>query len=291
MRKLPSLHAIRIFETCAQLLNFSVAARDLCLTHSAVSHQIKLLEEWFGQPLFLRRADGVQLTASGEILARAATLSLGQLEAACNQITAKTDVQSLRLAAPSSFIALWLIPRLDAFEHTHPDIRLQLQTQGDYQDLQAQRVDALIISAEPPWPKGVEATTLFTDSAGPICSPEWLNPPQSPEDLIDLPLLATLSRRDAWESWASLNGIDGQRLRQARQFDNLQLMLEGTVAKLGIGIAPEQLVQRELKQGRLIAPLGFTLGQSVFALCLLQNRAADSSLGRLRHWMSQMTKG
>ena len=291
MRKLPSLHAVRIFEACSQLLNFSVAARELCLTHSAVSHQIKQLEEWFGQPLFTRRPDGVQLTANGEILARAATQSLTILEAACTQITAITESQTIRLAAPSSFIAMWLIPRLDAFEHSNPHVRLQLQTQGDYQDLLAQRVDALIISAEPPWPKHIESTTLFTDSSGPVCAPDWPHMPQEPDDLIDQPLLATLSRRDAWESWGSLKGLDHHRLRQARQFDSLQLMLEGAAAKLGIGIAPEQLVKREIRQGRLVAPLGFAAGTSVFALCLLQSRTADASLSTLRHWMVQMTKG
>ena len=290
MRKLPPLHAVRIFETCAQLLNFSIAARELCLTHSAVSHQIKQLEEWFGQPLFTRHAGGVHLTPSGEILARAANLALNQIESACEQIKAQSESLVIRLAAPSSFIALWLIPRLDAFERTHPGIRLQLQTQGDFQDLTQQRVDALIISADPDWPKGIEATPLFPDCSGPICAPDWLNPPQTPEDLIDLPLLATQSRRDAWASWSELNKLDAKRLRPAREFVSLQLMLEGANAKLGIGIAPEQLVQRELKYGRLIAPLGFTTGPSVFALCLQQSRAQESALGVLRHWLIQMTK-
>ena len=285
MRKLPSLHAVRIFEACSQLLNFSVAARELCLTHSAVSHQIRQLEDWFGQALFTRHADGVQLTAAGEILARTASQSLGQLEATCAQILARSEPQGIRLAAPSSFFALWLIPRLEAFERAHPDIRLQLQTQGDYQDLIGGRIDALVISSDPPWPKSIEATTLFADRAGPVCSPHWSKIPEKPEDLAGQPLLATLSRRDAWGAWAQLQGMDHARLTQVRHFDNLQLMLEGAVAKLGIAIAPEQLAQRELLQGRLIAPLGFASGTSVFALCLLHGRAAEEPLAALRGWM------
>ena len=267
------------------LLNFSVAARELCLTHSAVSHQIKLLEEWFEQPLFTRHADGVKLTAAGEMLALAATQALGQLELVCSQILSRSEPQSIRLSASSSFIAMWLIPRLEAFERAHPAIRLQLQTQGTYQDLIEQRIDAMVISTAHPWPKNIEATTLFADRPGPVCSPDWPHPPRSPQDLVDQPLLATLSRRDAWASWAKLQGLDDRQLKQVRHFDNLQLMLEGAAAKLGIAIAPERLVQRELQQGRLIAPLGFASGSSVFSLCILQPRAAEESLTALRQWM------
>ena len=288
MRKLPPLHAIRIFEACAQLLNFSVAARELCLTHSAVSHQIRQLEDWFGQPLFTRHADGVQLTSTGEVLARTATQSLSQLETICAQILSRTEAQAIRLAAPSSFIALWLIPRLEAFERANPDIRLQLQTHGDYQDLINQRIDALIISTAPPWPKGIEASTLFADRAGPVCSPQWSNLPKTAPDILDQPLLATLSRRDAWDSWAKLQGLDTTRLKQARHFDNLQLMLEGAIAKLGIAIAPEQLAQRDVEQGRLIAPLGFAPSDSVFALCTTQSRAHEGTLTALKAWMIEV---
>src|SRR5487761_1948225 len=165
MRKLPSLHAIKIFEACAQVLNFSVAARELCLTHSAISHQIRQLEEWFGQPLFTRHADGVQLTPSGQALARVATQSPAQLEAACSLIMSRTEPLGIRLAAPGSFMALWLIRRMEVFEREYPAIRLQLQTQGDFQDLAAQRIDALVVSASPPWPRGVEVSVLFADRA------------------------------------------------------------------------------------------------------------------------------
>ncbi len=142
MRKLPSLRAVRVFEVCARLSNISMAARELHLTHSAVSHQVKLLEDWFGQPLFTRHANGVQLTPAGAVLARASTLALDQLEIACEQVRSTRSRQVVRLAAPGSFMALWLIRRLEDFERSHPEVQLQLQTQGDLHDLVAQRIDA-----------------------------------------------------------------------------------------------------------------------------------------------------
>lgn len=285
MRQLPPLHALRIFEACAQALNFSVAARDLCLTHSAVSHQIKQLEEWLGLSLFTRHANGVTLTPPGQALHRTATQALAQVEETCTQLRQKTDRQTIALAAPGSFMALWLIRRLEDFERTLPHLRLQLQTQGDYADLVAGRIDALVMSASPPWPKQVSATTLFEDRAGPVCSPDWRPMPKNPGELLLLPLLYTLSRREAWTEWVHLQGHDASSLHLSRAFDNLQLMLEAAVSKLGIAIAPERLAERELKQGRLIAPLGFAQGTSQFALCVATSRSDDPSLRTLCEWM------
>lgn len=289
MRKLPPLHAIRIFDACAQVLNFSVAARDLCVTHSAVSHQIRQLEAWVGQPLFVRHAQGVALTPAGQLLHRSAAQALHLLETAGNQLRAVPQGEALTLAAPGSFLALWLIRRLEHFERTHPDLRLQLQTQGDFQDLAAGRIDALVVSARPPWPRGVATQTLFADRAGPVCAPDWMPQPRQPADLLDVPLLYTLSRREAWLDWAEQQALDPARLSLARPFDNLQLMLEAAVAKLGIAIAPEQLARRELSQGRLVAPLGFAQGSSEFALCMLANRRHDAPLTALSTWMEAQT--
>ncbi len=272
------------------MLNFSVAARELSLTHSAVSPQIRQLEEWLGQPLFTRHAGGVALTPAGQALQRSATQSLSLLEDTCHQLLSRSQAQAITLAAPGSFMALWLIRRLEHFERTHPALRLQLQTQGNYQDLAAQRIDALVVSARPPWPKGVHAFTLFGDRAGPVCAPDWAPLPGNGGELLGQPLLYTLSRREAWIEWAELHGLDPARLNLVRHFDNLQLMLEAAVAKLGIAIAPEQLVQRELQQGRLIAPLGFTSSLSEFALCVLASRVQDAPLAALSTWMTEQTR-
>ena len=293
MRKLPSLRAVRVFEVCARLGNFSLAARELHLTHSAVSHQVRQLEDWFGQPLFTRHASGVQVTAAGAVLARASALALDQLEVACEQVRSAHAQQLVRLAAPGSFMALWLIRRLEDFERTHPEVQLQLQTQGAFTDLQAQKIDALVVSSQPPWPRGVAASALFDDCAGPVCAPDWPSLPRVPADLLGQPLLYTLSRREAWLEWGGLHGLDAELLDlgRARHFDNLQLMLEAAGARLGVAIAPEQLVQRELAQGRLVAPLGFTQGPSQFALCTLQARAAEPALSALHAWMLAQATG
>jgi Transcriptional regulator len=286
MRKLPSLHAVRIFEACARVLNFSVAARELCLTHSAVSHQIRQLEEWLGQALFTRHASGVHLTPAGQSLQRAATQALTTLEDTCQQLLAVPAGETLTLAAPGSFLALWLIQRLENFEHQYPELRLQLQTQGNFHDLATDRIDALVVSGCPPWPHGIHGTTLFSDRAGPVCAPDWPHLLRQPADLNGQPLLYTLSRRNAWADWAELSHWTNPQLHLVRHFDNLQLMLEAAVAKLGVAIAPERLARRELSQGRLIAPLGFTAGPSEFSLCLSSHRLMEPALQTLSQWMA-----
>jgi DNA-binding transcriptional LysR family regulator len=283
MRRLPPLNALRAFDAAARQLSISAAAQELHVTHSAVSHQVRQLEQWLGKPLFVRHAGGVQLTAEGESLKQAVDHTFSMLVARCEEIAAQAPIAELVLGAPGSFLSNWLIPRLERFEAAHPGIRLRLQTSTAMDDLRRQVVDCLIVS-DRNWPADVEIVSLFDETAGPVCAPSWPHRIEAPADLPSQPLLHTSSRPHAWMEWASRNGVDPAGFTEGRRFDHLSLLLEAAAAGLGIAIAPALLVERELSQGKLIAPLGFESNDAAFALCAMRGRS-DHAFCELRAWL------
>jgi DNA-binding transcriptional LysR family regulator len=126
--------------------------------------------------------------------------------------------------------------------------------------------------------------SLFEETVGPVCAPDWPHRIARPADLVGQPLLHTTSRPHAWLEWAARNGVDPAMFEAGRRFDHLSLLLEAAAAGLGVAIAPALLVERELSQHRLIAPLGFMPSDAVFAFCSLRGRS-DKALGGLREWL------
>ncbi len=285
MRRLPPLNALRAFDAAARQLGFSSAAQELHVTHSAVSHQIRQLEQWLGKALFVRHSSGVRLTAAGQNLKLATDHIFELLEARCAEISEQAPITEIVLGASGSFLLNWLIPRLDRFEAKHPDVRVRLQTSTTMDDLQRHVVDCLIVS-DRRWPADVEAVSLFEETVGPVCAPDWPHRIAVPEDLPGQPLLHTTSRPHAWDDWASRNEIEPALFAGGRRFDHLSLLLEAAAAGLGVAIAPALLVERELSQGRLIAPLGFGPSGAVFAFCTMSGRS-DKALGSLREWLKK----
>ncbi|CAB3771373.1 LysR substrate-binding domain-containing protein [Paraburkholderia humisilvae] len=289
MRRLPPLNSLRAFDAAARRLSFSAAAQELHVTHSAVSHQVRQLEQWLGKAMFVRHAGGVRLTPEGQSLKLATDHIFGLLEARCAEIAEQAPITEIVLGAPGSLLVNWLIPRLERFEAAHPDVRVRLQTSTTMDDLQRNVIDCLIVS-DRGWPADVEAVNLFEEIIGPVCAPDWAHRIATPTDLSGQPLLHTTSRPHAWEDWASRNEVEPAMFAGGRRFDHLSLLLEAAAAGLGVAIAPALLVERELSQGRLIAPLGFVPSGAFFAFCAMSGRS-DKALYCLREWLKEERGG
>ncbi|MFT4102795.1 MAG: LysR substrate-binding domain-containing protein [Burkholderiaceae bacterium] len=280
MRALPPMNALRCFDSAARHLNFSAAADELRVSHSAVSQQIRRLESWLGCKLFERRSDGVRLTAAGQDMLRACQPAFDLIEQRCIALRDRGRSAELVVGAPASLLSSWLIPRLERFEREHPALRVRLQTAADVSLLERRTVDALIVAQTDP-PAGLAVTPLFPEAIGPVCAPARARRIETPADVLKEPLLSTSSRITAWEQWAAVHGLDlGQARSTMRQFDQLSHMLEAAAAGLGIGIAPEMLVREDVRNGRLGAPLGFEATGACFSLFTRADAgAAVDSLG------------
>jgi DNA-binding transcriptional LysR family regulator len=250
------MNSLRFFDSAARHLNLSLAADELHVSHSAVSQQIRQLETWLGCKLFERHSDGVRLTVAGQDLRRACQPAFDRLEQRCAELRGKTASTDVVIGAPASLLSNWLIPRLEHFEREHPEVQVRLQTATDIALLERRVIDVLIVAEDHKSP-GIDAMPLFPEAIGPVCTPDLAKRITTPADVLNSPLLHTSSRPAAWEQWATACGLEPAQTRPKRQFDQLSHMLEAAAVGLGIGIAPEILVQADIRGGRLVAPLGF----------------------------------
>ncbi|TFZ18440.1 LysR family transcriptional regulator [Stutzerimonas stutzeri] len=287
-RDLPPLNALRAFEAAARLGSLSEAARELHVTHGAISRQVKQLEEQLGVGLFVKEGRGVKLTDAGARLRDAASEAFERLRSTCAELQRQTAEAPFVLGCPGSLLARWFIPRLDRLNRDLPELRLQLSASEGELDPRKPGLDATLWYAEPPWPADMQVFELAAERIGPVLSPyhprcaDLRGAP--PSAVLDETLLHTASRPQAWPNWARQQGLDPARLRLGQSFEHLYFLLEAALAGLGVAIAPQQLVADDLRQGRLLAPWGFVETRARLALWVPARRV-DRCAERLAEWL------
>ena len=287
-RKLPSLTALHAFEAAARLQSVTLAARELHVTHGAVSRQIKALEGELGKTLFTRQGRGLALTPAGEQLRDATGSAFQQLEDACSELRRTHAPSALVLGCPGSVLARWIIPRLPRLGHELPDLNLHLVVhEGDF-DARLGGLDAALVLGEPPFNDNWQVHELATENIGPVVSPRHAGfeslRDQPPSALLGEALLHTSSRPQAWPSWALGNGLEANALVFGAGFEHLYYLLEAAVAGLGVAIAPQPLVSADIAAGRLVAPWGFVDAPGRWVLCCRRNDA-DARIVQLAEWL------
>jgi DNA-binding transcriptional LysR family regulator len=283
-RDLPSLHALRAFEAAARLGSMSLAARELHVTHGAVSRQVRSLEEALGQPLFLRQGRGIQATAAGRRLQESCQAAFGQLRESWARLRREQADAALVLGSSGSVLARWVIPRLERLGHDLPALTLHLAAQEEPTSLAG--VDVALLLEAPPWPDSWQVYDLAPERIGPVLSPRHPELERlralPPAALCDEPLLYTASRPQAWPDWARAMGLAPESMQQTQALPHLYFLLEAAAAGLGVAIAPQPLVADDLASGRLLAPWGFRETGGRWILATL--RAGDARLEALAAW-------
>ena len=289
-RDLPPLNALRAFEAAARLGSVSEAARELHVTHGAISRQLKQLEEVLGLALFVKEGRGVKLTDAGVRLRDAAGEAFERLRSTCIELQRQTSEAPFVLGCPGSLLARWFIPRLDRLNRDLPELRLQLSASEGELDPRKPGLDATLWYAEPPWPADMQVFELAAERIGPVLSPYHPRCAElrgaAPAALLEETLLHTASRPQAWPNWARQQGLEPARLRLGQSFEHLYFLLEAALAGLGVAIAPQQLVADDLQSGRLLAPWGFVETDARLALWVPARRA-DRRAERLADWLRQ----
>ncbi|MFT6431789.1 MAG: DNA-binding transcriptional LysR family regulator [Halopseudomonas sp.] len=287
-RDLPSLNALRVFETAAQLESVSQAAEVLHVTHGAVSRQIRMLESELGVVLFEKAGRGVQLTPAGRRLRDVSREALDSLRAVCAELSQDQASAPFLLACPGSLLARWFIPRLDRLNAELPALNLHLSASEGEMDPRKPGVSATLLFAEPPWPADMQVYPLLPERIGPVFSPRYVRAAllerQPAKALVDEALLHTLSRPSAWTDWAMASGLTPQRLRQGQGFEHLYYLLEAALSGLGVAIAPQLLVADDIASGRLLAPWGFVETSNQLALWS-PARQPQTQVRQLAQWL------
>jgi LysR family glycine cleavage system transcriptional activator len=288
-RRLPPLKALPAFEEAARLLSFSAAARELNLTHGAISRQMKSLETHLGVRLFRRLNRRIELTDAGAAFLPAARTALDIVEASAARLAAATRQGPLVVSCLPTFMMRWLIPRLYDFNARHPAIDVRLSASSAPVDFARDGVDVAIRIGAGPWPEGIEAHAFMNEEIGPVCSPALAKRRKlrRPSDLGQLSLLHTETRADAWSDWLARSKTAGVDAAKGQRFEHFYFLLEGAVAGLGVAVAPRPLVMEDLKLGRLVAPFGFVRSGRQYCLLYPAELAGLAKVRTFRSWIDK----
>ncbi|MFM0597522.1 transcriptional regulator GcvA [Paraburkholderia dilworthii] len=285
-----TLKSIQAFEAAARLSSFALAAEELFVTPSAISHQIKLLEEQLSIRLFHRLHRTVLLTDSGRQYAEEITSAFGRIDAATREIgrVAKSDI--LTIHCTPSFATQWLMPRIARFSATHPDIDVRLNASSEAADLISGAVDIDIrYGPRKLQPAGTLVLELPPETIVPLCSPALMSgdyPLLSVADLQHHPLIHSEGCLVSWRDWMRLHRKTRVDIGRGPRFDRSFMALSAAVDGLGVCLESLLLAQRELETGRLVAPFGLEgLEVRGYTLNLLKSRTDLPKLHSFQDWL------
>jgi LysR family glycine cleavage system transcriptional activator len=298
MRKLPPLGSLRAFEAAARRMSFRDAATELGVTSTAISHQIRLLEDVCGQPLFRRRPRPLALTGAGERLFPVLRNSFDALATTIASMAPGADQRPLRVTSPNAFASRWLVPRLPKWRQKHPKIPLEIIGTDAVLDLRAGSADVAIRYARR-MPPDLAAQEIFRDSFFPICSPKLLasgtRPIQHAVDLLNYPLIHFdwMNRdREApiWPRWLAAArsvdpGIPDANKAWDLSFREELHAIDAVAAGQGIAICSDVVVSRELESGALIKAHNLSLPGYGFYLVHVPNHPQQPHIEAFSVWI------
>jgi LysR family glycine cleavage system transcriptional activator len=256
MRRLPPLNALRAFEVAARHESFTQAARELHVTHGAVSRQVALLEAWLGKPLFNRTRSQVVLTDTGRRYLAEVTPALDRLAVASAQVQERSSPATLMVSAPPTFTMRWLIPRLSGFQRQHAAVEVKLTTSLAPVDFSQQGYDLAIRGATAPL-AGCRSTPFMTETIVPVCHADLLERGlRTPSDLVRHALIDYATAPYAWSTWLAAAGVPGLQPASTLGFEQMYFALQAAAEGLGLVLVPLFLVADDIIAGRLCAPFG-----------------------------------
>jgi LysR family glycine cleavage system transcriptional activator len=250
---IPDLMVLQAFESAARHGNFTRAATELNLTQSAVSRQVKTLEQQLGVLLFERVRQRAVLSDAGRQLLPSVQRLLAQSEEMVLRARAGADGRTvLSIATLPTFGSRWLMPRLRDFLEGHPGVAVDVASRAQPFDLEAEDVDLAIHYGQPVWANAV-CTFMCSEVILPVASPALLeaSPVHEPEDLGTRPLLHLATRPKLWAEWFQLNGLRGEQAYRGNRFDQFAMVIEATVRGMGFSLLPLYLIEDEIASDRL----------------------------------------
>ncbi|MBZ0163731.1 MAG: LysR family transcriptional regulator [Notoacmeibacter sp.] len=273
---LPPLASLRLFESAGRHQSFKLAAEELHITPSAVSHGIVTLERWLGVTLFERRSNGVVLTKEGRDYLPFVSEALATIAVGTRRLPNSGGVRRVSISMPPTFASRWLLSRLADFRAAHPDILLTFDTSHRQVGFPIDNVDLAVRMARAAWPD-LTSTCLFVEELVPVCSPEFAkrHHREGKLDLASVPLLHVASVTEDWAAWLDRAGTAGIDLTTGLYFDTVHMVTDAALAGLGVAIGRRPLIDKELDAGLLIKAASPTI-RATTGYWLVQAPGADA---------------
>ncbi len=288
-RLLPPLLSARAFEAAARHLSFHLAADELHVTPSAISHQVKSLETFLDVKLFQRTHQGVALTREGDGYLAELRQAFGIIATATADLRQGKLSGSLVVGATSAFISRWILPRLKRFASAYPDIDLNFNALVAPADFAKQQLDVVICMGPKDW-TGLRADRITRSPMFPVCSPELAETLKQPADLRDRTLLH-YDNGEEWGRWLHAARVEGVDLASGPRFNDCNLMLQAAVESHGVGLTFTALADRELRTGQLVKPLAQMFLPEAWYYIVSPEASADRpKVAAFRNWILHMAR-
>ena len=294
IRRLPSLNALRAFWAAARHGSFVAAAEELHVTASAVSLQVRQLEDEMGQKLFKRTPRGLSLTSEGAAILPGVSEAFARLQEALIDDQASGDQQILTLSVAPSFATKWLLPRLDSFCTQNPDFDVRVMATHELTDFAKENIDLAIRYGRGGY-TGVASELLMRESVFLVCAPRLLES-HADADLHQLLRSLPLLHDDSpdqdetcpdWKSWLKAAGIEDIDAQRGSRFNQSIFVLEAAANGLGVALAKSSLVQQDLASRRLVrlshddVPIEFA-----YFLVYPPERSKRPAISAFRKWIA-----
>jgi LysR family glycine cleavage system transcriptional activator len=305
-RRLPSLNALRAFESAGRHLSFSRAAEELFVTQGAISRQVKSLEDMLGLKLFRRMTRAIELTERGREYLPTVCEAFDRLEQATIRLSNKDSHSILTVSVLPTFAMRWLIPRLPNFVSRHPNVEVRMITSIRPVNFWREDIDLAIRVGLPPeaaseqggprislqmaddW-TDVRTYRLMPDVLVPVCSRSLLDrhaPIRTPADLQRVPLLHMASRAHAWPDWFKAAGVPFRQTGEDASYGHFFLVLDEALQGNGVALVPLALAEADIASGRLVIPVDFHTESAGAYYVLCRNHQAESkAIQVFRDWL------
>ena len=295
-RKLPPMNGLRAFEATARHLSFTAAANELNVTPAAVGHQVRALEDYFGQKLLDRNTRKVELTEVARWVLPVITQGLDLLAEAGDRLMAPKASPIINLSVEPDFASRWLVQRLESFHLHSPEWEVRLATNNELADLSKQSFDMGIRYGSGEY-AGLRAHKLGQQEVFPVCSPTLLQGDKAvhqPDDLRWHTLLHedwAMSEDQIWPSWKMwLKAVGASKVNPdpGTHFSTSALALQAAITGQGVALASTALVTDDLKAGRLVRPFGeqfSTRLEMAYHLVYLEETENDPKIIAFRDWL------
>jgi LysR family glycine cleavage system transcriptional activator len=288
---LPSLNGLRAFEAAARHLSFTRAADELSVTQTAISHQIRRLEEQLGKRLFVRSSRSLRLTRDAEDYLPAIRTAFDDLRRATARLQRPNREGLLTVSTTASLAAKWLVTRVASFQDAHPGIEVRITTSTHLVDFQREEVDLAVRYGRGNW-SGLKTQWLMAEDISPVCSPALMKGPKplrKPEDLVHHTLLHTTVAREDWQLWLTAAGLPvSLALRRGLSFDQSFMALQAATDGLGVALSSKSLVDADIAAGRLVRPFDLVLPADAGYYIVAPEETADTmKIALFRDWLAR----
>lgn len=296
--RIPPTSALRALEASARHLNFTLAAEELHVTQSAVSHQIRHLEELWGIQLFKRKGRALILTEEGHELVPVIRDFIRKLTSTIEGITnADQGENALKVTLLQSFAFKWFVPRLGHFNAECPDVNIWIATKDELVDFTIEDADVGIRLGYGNWEDSLYQEKMLQEYVMPVCSPRFLKQrgrPQTPHDLLQYPLLRRYSKDilQRWKDWFNDAGLEVNKIPEGTHFPQTSLALQAAIDDQGVALARSAHVLDDLKAGRLVNlfPEIKSKSELAYYFVCLPGRENIPVIASFRDWLHREAK-